>query len=122
MGNSNNDDDAYVYNIPNLNESKVKDEYKIAFIGESGTGAKTSLMNRLRGVKFSEDLTSTISLSFSDMKIKLRKKKVTLFKLWEIPSKEKYMEQAKLCLGNLDCALIGYNINNRKSYEEAINH
>ena len=30
-----------------INESKIKDEYKIVFIGESGTGAKTNLINRL---------------------------------------------------------------------------
>ena len=63
MGNSNNDD-AYVYKIRNLDESKVKDSYKIAFIGEKGTGVKTSLINRLQGIPFGEDLTS------SNMKLK----------------------------------------------------
>ena len=29
------------------NEFKLKDEYKIVFIGESGTGAKSTLTNRL---------------------------------------------------------------------------
>ena len=33
--------------INDINESKLKDEYKIVFIGESGTGAKSTLINRL---------------------------------------------------------------------------
>ena len=98
MGNSNNDE-AYVYNIPNLDESKVKNEYKIGFIGESGTGVKTSLINRLRGTKFGEDLTSSNGFSCSEMKIKLRKNKVTHFYLWGLSSKEKHIHKDKIIFG-----------------------
>ena len=104
MGNSNNDD-AYEYTIPNLDESKVKNEYKIGFIGESGTGSKSSLINRLRGTKFGEDLTSSNGFSCSEMKIKLRKNKVTHFYLWGLSSKEKHIQKTKSFLGDIDCAV-----------------
>ena len=121
MGNSNNDD-AYAYNIPNLDESKVKGLYKIGFIGESGTGVKTSLINRLRGIPFGEGLTSSSSSSFYNIKIKIGKKKVIIFQLCEPSCLEEYKKHAKFFLSGIDCAVIGYDINNRKSYEEAINY
>ena len=72
MGNS---DNAYVYNIANLDESKVKNVYKIAFIGQSGSGTKTSLINRLSGEKFDESQRSSNGISYSNIKIKLGKRK-----------------------------------------------
>ena len=52
-----------------FNESKIKDEYKIVYIGESGTGAKTNLIKRLTGIEFKENLESTSINSYSDIKI-----------------------------------------------------
>ena len=120
MGNS--DNDAYVYNIPNLDESKVKNEYKIAFIGQSGSGTKTSLINRLSGEKFDESQRSSNGISYSNIKIKLGKKKVICLNSWDLPSNEIYESLAKHHLGTSDCVVIGYDINDRKSYEKAINY
>ena len=126
MGNKNkgkNDSGiVYEYNISNLNESKLKNEYKIEFIGESGTGAKTNLINRLSKIKFNEYEVSTCASSFRDIKIKLGKKKETNFHLWDTIGKEKFRQLTKLFLTDLDCAVIGYDITNRKSFEEAINY
>ena len=119
MGNS---DNAYVYNIPNLDESKVKNEYKIAFIGQSGSGTKTSLINRLSGEKFDESQRSSNGVSYSNIKIKLGKKKIICLNLWDLPGNERYESLAKHYLGTSDCVVIGYDINDRKSYEKAINH
>ena len=119
MGNS---DNAYVYNIANLDESKVKNVYKIAFIGQSGSGTKTSLINRLSGEKFDESQRSSNVISYSNIKIKLGKKKIICLNSWELPSNEIYESFAKHHLGTSDCVVIGYDINDRKSYEKAINY
>ncbi len=113
---------VYEYNIPDLNKSKLKNEYKIVFIGESGTGAKTNLINRLSGKKYNEEEQSTIGSSFSNIKIKLGKNKETYFHLWDTIGQEKFRHLTKLFLTDLDCAVIGYDITNRKNFEEAKNY
>ena len=58
MGNKNNNKEKgpknieYIYDIPDLDKSKLKTEYKIVFIGESGVGAKSNLINILSGLKY----------------------------------------------------------------------
>ena len=46
-------------------------------MGETGTGAKTNLINRLLGIKYDECSASTTACSFSNIQINLGKKKKT---------------------------------------------
>ena len=57
------------------------------------------------------------------MKIKPGKKKVTILHLYDPSNGERFRNlMFKNYLRGVDCAVIGYDINNRESYEKAINY
>ena len=95
--------------------------YKISFIGESRTGTKTSLINRLMGKEFNSDLERTVTASYDTKKIDLWQNKKTGFELWDTPVLNKIKALCKIIIHNSDCVVIGYEINNKKSFEEAKN-
>ena len=45
-------------------------EFKVIFIGPSGVGVKTSLINRIIGKEFNDHQESTISVSYGTKMIK----------------------------------------------------
>ena len=104
------------------NESKIKNEYKIVFIGESGTGAKSTLINRLTGIDFNENIITTIYASFINIKIGEEFQKEIILHLWDTAGQEKFRQLNKIFIQNLDCAIIGYDITNRRTFEEVINY
>ena len=104
------------------NESKLKDKYKIVFIGESGTGAKSTLINRLTGIDFNENIITTIYASFINIKIGEEFQKEIILHLWDTAGQEKFRQLNKIFIQNLDCAIIGYDITNRRTFEEVINY
>ena len=112
----------YYFDIPNIDESKLKNEYKIIFIGESGVGAKTSLLNRIAGLKFNPHSETTTTNSFVNIKIKLGKKKEINLHLWDTIGQEKYRSLTKIFMTDIDCAVIGYDITNRRTFEEVKNY
>ena len=91
-------------------------------MGETGTGAKTNLINRLLGIKYDELSASTSVCSFSNIQINLGKKKKPIFHLWDTIGQEKLRNLSKLYFNYLDCAIIGYDITNKHTYDEAINY
>ena len=93
---------------------ELKDDYKIIFLGESRVGTKTSLINRLQGNEFNSDTEITLVNSFEEIEIdKVKNRKIT-FKLWDTIGLNKYKLLTKLFLIYSDCAVIGYDINNKK--------
>ena len=112
----------YYFDIPNIDESKLKNEYKIIFIGESGVGAKTSLINRIAGLKFNPHSETTTTNSFVNIKIKLGKNREINLHLWDTIGQEKYRSLTKIFMTDIDCAVIGYDITNRRTFEEVKNY
>ena len=110
--------EEYYFDIPNIDESKLKNEYKIIFIGESGVGAKTSLINRIAGLKFNPHSETTTTNSFVNIKIKLGKNREINLHLWDTFGQEKYRSLTKIFMTDIDCAVIGYDITNRTTFEE----
>ena len=103
-------------------ESKLKDEYKIVFIGGNRIGTKSSLINILAGEKFNPDIESgKLAASDKDINIDIEQNKKITFNLWDIPDQESFRPVLKLFFNNVDCAIIGYDINNKKNFEEAKN-
>ena len=101
---------------------ELKDDYKIIFLGECRVGTKTSLINRLQGKEFNSDTEITLVNSFAEIEIdKVKNRKIT-FKLWDTIGLNKYKLLTKLFLRDSDCAVIGYDINNKKNFEEAKNY
>ena len=112
-------DKEYIYEITDLIESDIKNEYKIVFLGGISTGAKTALINRLTGVKFEEG--NYDGKDFAKINIKINSKKDTLFQLWSTPSHESYVSLIKVFMKYNDCVVIGYDITRHSSFDEVKN-
>ena len=110
---------TYGLNKNKTKDNKLKDIYKIIFVGESGIGAKTTLINILTGNKFIENTCATGCCSYSELKIKLQNNKEITLNLLDTIGQEKFRSLTKLFMIDLDCIVIGYDITKKYTYEEA---
>ena len=103
-------------------ESNFQDEYKIVFVGESGIGAKTSLISRL--VKLKSDKYNLIAndASFTKIKINLENNKEVIFHFWDTIGLETNRPLVNIYFQDSDCIVIGYDITNKKSFEEVLKY
>ena len=103
-------------------ESNFQDEYKIVFVGESGIGAKTSLISRL--VKLKSDKYNLIAndASFTKIKINLENNKEVIFHFWDTIGLETNRPLVNIYFQDSDCIVIGYDITNKKSLEEVLKY
>ena len=103
-------------------ESNFQDEYKIVFVGESGIGAKTSLISRL--VKLKSDKYNLIAndASFTKIKINLENNKEVIFHFWDTIGLETNRSLVNIYFQDSDCIVIGYDITNKKSLEEVLKY
>ena len=92
-------------------------KYKIVFIGESGTGAKTSLISRLCDHDFTLYTNTTSVPSYTTFSIKINLGIINL-ELWDTPGQEKYRKMNKLFIKNFHCIILGYDITNKHSFDE----
>ena len=102
--------------------SNNKDEYKVIFLGATGTGAKTNLINRLAREIFNKNEVSTLSCSYVTKFIDLENNKKIILNLWDTPGQEKLRTLTEAFLHDIDCAILGYAINNRESFEDIKNY
>ena len=117
----NNNNNNKKDNIPDIKENKtiekIKRErykYNILFLGEAGVGTKTSLIKRIIGEKFNDNfLFQKLILEKDDKEIVLY-----LINTHEEKGKNKYY-------GSLyaisDVIIIGYDVTNEQSFDEAKN-
>ena len=87
-------------------EEIKKYTYRIIFLGESGTGAKSSLINRI----ISDAFSSTISPTPGDCCTVLSvQTKIGIIKLeiWDTPGQEKYRPPSKRFNQNLSLWYLG---------------
>ena len=94
-------------------------EYKIILIGSSGVG-KTGIFNRYIFNTFYEDYRCTISATNKTKKISLNDKTIAKLSIWDTAGEEKYKSVTKQYFKHTKGAIIVYDINDRKSYEEKI--
>ena len=94
-----------------------KESYKVAFLGDSGIGAKTSLINRMFYHRFNENELPTCSASYSAKFIRLKSEKDVLIEFWDTVGQEKYRNLALLFSKNSDCIVLGYDITSKESYD-----
>ena len=92
------------------------------FVGESGIGAKTSLISRL--VKLKSDKYNLIANDafFTKIKINLEKNKEVIFHLWDTIGLESNRPLVNIYFQDSDCIIIGYDITNKKSFEEVLKY
>ena len=125
------DNDIRSLNCNNINkeisevntEEEVEKEYKIVFIGESGVGAKTCLINRIMyNNDFLSNIISTTTSTFYQKKVKLKNGKFIRLDLWDTPGQEIYRALVKIFLANSTCIILGFDITLKKTFFEIKNY
>ena len=91
------------------------------FLGESGVGSKTSLINRLANDILDINVCSTSSYSYFPKLIKLKNGKEIIINLWDTVGHEKYRSLAKIYMKDVDCVVLGYDITKNDSFENIKN-
>ena len=99
-----------------------KKEYKISFVGESGTGAKSTLINRIMGKDFDENMDSNTTCRYEFKHVDIGNKEELILNLWDTIGQEKIRLITKLFLKNSDCVVLGYEVTNKRSFEEIKNY
>ena len=89
----------------------------MVFVGDSGIGAKTCLINRLIYNQFDPNVYSTNGASYCSKLIKLRNGKEFKINIWDTAGQEVYRSVLKIYIKESDCIVIGYDITKRESYE-----
>ena len=108
-------------NSPILYGNPSKKEYKVILLGESGVGAKTSLINRLVYNIFYDQVLSTAGASCSSKLIKLKNGKEIIINFWDTVGQEKYRSLTKFFIKDSDCVVLGYDITKKDSFENIKN-
>jgi Ras-related protein Rab-1A len=105
-------------------ENKDKDRYKfnILFIGESGIGAKTSLIKRLIEGKFIELKDQEKEYENCGYLFFEKENKKIILYLIDTNSKKEMRNFVNDYFQNADCIIIGYDVTNKQSFQEAIDY
>jgi len=109
--------------IKKINKDEKDDEseddvYKVCFIGSSGSGAKTSLINAIIGKTFDPGPVATSICSFVIKKIKVKNNKTIQLNLWDTIGQEQFREFTKLFFTNVDCFVLGFDVTSFDSFNE----
>ena len=126
MGNQYNKKKKKHHKKRGINEDRIKKEpkkeYKIIFVGESGTGAKSTLINRIVGIDFNENITSTISCSFATKRVDIGNNEELILNFWDTAGQELFRNLTKIFLKDSDCVVLGYEVINKHTFEEIKNY
>ena len=96
-------------------------EFKVLFLGPSGTGAKTCLITRILDNIFLELLLPTIGV---DYKIKFIQTNFGVMKLelWDTAGQERFRQMSLKFIKGSHCIVLGYDITDRRSFESIKNY
>ena len=92
-------------------------EYKVIFLGESGTGAKTSLIERFVYNRFNPNQLSTTSQRYADIFIQVNLGIIKLH-IWDTVGQEKFRGSNTLFIKNSHCVVLGYDIARKMTFKE----
>ena len=126
MGNQNNkkkrNNDSKSGIIENRKEKVPKKEYKIIFVGGSGVGAKSNLINIIIGGGFDPHIPSTNACGFIAKHVDIGNNEELILNLWDTIGQEKFRQLTKLFLKDSDCVVLGYEVTKKCSFEEITNY
>ena len=91
-------------------------EFKVVFLGDSGTGAKTSLINRIVRDVFDKSVYATPCASYAYKIIHTELGGITLA-LLDTPGQIKYRSLAASIIKGAHCIILGYDVTSKKSFE-----
>ena len=101
-----------------INEGK-KDNYyyslKFIIIGNQSVG-KTNIINRFRKNEFLNNYAITVCMDFSFCNVKINDK-IFKLQLWDTAGSERFLSITKGYYSNSTCALIVYDITDKKSFD-----
>jgi len=130
MGNNQNKIKKLKQNSVNKDKKYIKDQskYYILFVGSSGIGTKTSLIKRIKEDKF-VDVTKDNNTIYEKIIYEKDNKEFILYLIDAEVAKKEYKELEldgeKLIVNiisnypsNADCIIMGYDLTNKKSFEE----
>ena len=92
---------------------------EIIFLGDACTG-KTSIINRIVGIKFNENYEKSIAMDFRYKKIEFENK-IFKFKLWDIPGQEINKSLFSSYLKNSSLIFLIYDVSNKSSFNNIDN-
>ena len=79
-------------------------------MGDSGIGAKTSLLAAIMGREFNYNQRTTMDHSYSTKKIKTKNNKIIYLDLWDTPGYVRYRSSLKFFYKDVDCFVFGFDI------------
>jgi small GTP-binding protein len=95
-------------------------DYKIVFLGESGTGAKTCLINQIIYNEFENYSFASPAAYYSTfIQVKLG---IIKLNLWDTAGQERFRSINGIFIKDSHCAILGYDITNKSSFKEIENY
>ena len=91
-------------------------EFKVVFLGDSGIGAKTSLINMIVSNVFDKSVYTTTGVSYVSKIIQTELGGIRL-ELWDTVGQEKYRLLNALFIKGAHCIILGYDVTNRHSFD-----
>ena len=91
-------------------------EFKVLFLGYTGTGAKTCLIKRIVENKFIFGYLGALGIDFKTKTIQTNFGEIKL-KLWDTAGQERFRNTQLSCVKGSDCIVLGYDITDRGSFE-----
>ena len=91
-------------------------DFKVVFLGDSGVGAKTCLINRIVHNTFDLYVSSTNGAYFSWRTIQTELGEISL-QLWDTIGQEKYRPFAAPFIKKAHCIILGYDVTRRHSFD-----
>ena len=122
MGNNFNQKEKNEFKENKIKENIEKEIYKynILFIGESGTGTKTSLIKRIIEGRFI-DIKNNQKEKSENIVFETYNKKIMLY-LIDTDGEESRREFNQKYFKNADCIIMGYDVTNIKSFNEIVDY
>ena len=90
--------------------------FQIILYGTSGSGSKTSLMERIVDNKF-EYYVPTIGLDFKILNIESKYGKIKL-QIWDLAGQERFRNVVKNYFKRAHCIILGYDITDKESFDD----
>ena len=98
-----------------MGENEILYSIRIIIVGDAKVG-KTNIINTATRDEFNENYLSSIGVDFSKLFIKINEKTFKL-QLWDSSGKEKYHSITQEYYRNSACAIVVYDITDKKSFE-----
>ena len=93
-----------------------KEEYKVIVLGDSGIGAKSSLIIRIVNDEFDPHMMSTNGGSHAPKELYLKNDIIKLH-IWDTAGQKKYIPVTKFLINGSDCIILGYDVTRSDSFD-----